>query len=209
MFSVNLIQMFRFDVIRLEVLIAKRQCGRNAAIVTDFSKILLAKSQQCRAVNLRVPADVILNARVKGLSILVVPRLLGLVFGFEKDRTGVPVILLSWQVSAPVQKQNAFARWSKMVGEGPATGARADDDDVKMILLRHLQSFFLPISIITYGPTSTIWSQLSQELLSGQKKVNRIGARCAAVIGMSTNSTPKLLVADRVSLTVCHSSFVQ
>jgi hypothetical protein len=43
-----------------------------------------------------------------------------------------------------------------MIGKRSTTGSRADDDDVKMILLRHLQSSLPPISIITYGPTSTI-----------------------------------------------------
>ena len=44
-FSVNVIQIFRLGVIRLELLIAERPCGRDAAIVADFSKILFAKSQ--------------------------------------------------------------------------------------------------------------------------------------------------------------------
>ena len=52
-------------------------------------------------------------------------------------------------------------------------------------------------------------SRPSQELLSGQKKVNRIGARCAGAIGISTNSIPKTVAADAVSLTVRHSSPLQ
>ena len=43
-----------------------------------------------------------------------------------------------------------------MVGECSATGACANDDYVKMILVRHLQPSLPPISIITYGPTTTI-----------------------------------------------------
>jgi hypothetical protein len=54
--------------------------------------------------------------------------------------------------------------------------------------------------------TDTIKSRPSQELLAVQKKVKRMGARCAARIGMSTNSTPSVVVEEGVSFTVCHSS---
>ena len=75
------------------------------------------------------------------LSVLVEPCFLGPIFRFKKNRAGVPVVFLSRQVVAPFQKQNAFAGWSKMIGERSAAGSGADDDDVKMILLRHGSSF--------------------------------------------------------------------
>ena len=103
----------------------------------DFSKILFAKSQQGRAVDLCIAADVVLNARMERDSVLVVPGFLGLILRFEKHCTRIPVVFFSRQVVAAFQKQNAFAGWSEMVGERSATGSRADDDDVKMILLRH------------------------------------------------------------------------
>ena len=103
-FSMNVIQVLRFRVIRLEVLIAERPGGRDAAIVADFPKILLAKPQQRRAINLRISADVILNAWVKLVSILVVPGFFGSVFRFEKDGAGFPVVFLPRQVAAPFQK---------------------------------------------------------------------------------------------------------
>src|ERR1700691_2369287 len=141
---VDVIQMLRFRVIRLSVLITARRGGWDTAIVPAFAEILLAKSQQCRPINLGIPANVILNAWVKRLPVLVIPRLLGLVLRFEKNRAGLPIILFSGQVSAPLQKQNAFARGSKMIGERSTTSSSADDDDVKMILLRHLHPHFLP-----------------------------------------------------------------
>ncbi len=105
--------------------------------MADFSKILLAKSQQGSAVDFCIAANVILNTGMECVSVLVVPGFLGLILRFKKHGTGIPVVLFSRQVVAPFQKQNAFAGWSEMVGERSATSSRADDDDVKMILLGH------------------------------------------------------------------------
>ena len=92
---VDMIKMLRLGVVRLEVLIAQWPRRRDAAVVPDFSEVLLAESQQGRAINLGIPADVILNAGVKRLSVLVIPGLLGPILRFEEDGPGIPVVFLS------------------------------------------------------------------------------------------------------------------
>ena len=107
-------------------------------MVYDLSEVSLTKPQQRRAIYLRIAADVILNAGLKRLAILVKPRLLGPVLGFDKDSAGVPVVFLTRQVPAPFQQQNPLPRRSQMVGECSSTGSRSYDDDIVMIVRSHM-----------------------------------------------------------------------
>ena len=83
MLAVNVIEVLRLGVVRLEVLVAQRPRGRNAVGVSDATEVLLAQAQQGGAVDLGVAADVILDPGMKGVAFLVGPRLLGPVLRLE------------------------------------------------------------------------------------------------------------------------------
>ena len=70
---------------------------------------------------------------MKRLAVLVVPGLVGPVFRFDKDGSGIPVVFLARQVPAPFEQQDSFPRWRQMVSERSSAGSRSDDDDVVMI----------------------------------------------------------------------------
>ncbi len=74
---VDVIQMLSLGVIGFKVVIAQRPCWRNTAVVDDFSEIPLTEPQQSRAINFGVAADVILDAGMKRLAVLVEPGLIG------------------------------------------------------------------------------------------------------------------------------------
>ncbi len=124
-------------VVGFEVLVAEWPGRRNAAVVSDFSEILFTKPQQGRSIHLRIATDVILNAGKERLAVLVIPRLIGPVLGFDKDSLGIPVVFLARQIPAPFEQQNSFARRRQMVSECPSAGSGSYDDDVVMIVWCH------------------------------------------------------------------------
>src|SRR3954462_9574722 len=71
---------------------------------------------------------------MKRLSILVAPRLLGVVSPLDVDRAGAPVVLLAAHVVAALDQQNPLARRGEMIDERAAACARPDDDHV---VVRH------------------------------------------------------------------------
>ena len=138
MLPVDMIKMLGLCVVGLEVLVAQRPGRRNAAVVSNLTEILLTKPQQGRAINLRIAADVILNAGKERLAVLVIPGLFGPVLGFDKDRLGIPVVFLARQVAAAFEKQNPFPRRRQMVSQRSSAGSRSDDDDVVTIVFSHV-----------------------------------------------------------------------
>ena len=105
---VDMIKLLGLCVVGLEILVAQWPGRRDAAVVRNLAEVPLTKPQQRRAINLRIAADVILNAGKKGLAVLVIPGFFGPVLGFDEDSFGVPVIFLARQVSAAFEQQNSF-----------------------------------------------------------------------------------------------------
>src|SRR2546428_3527011 len=104
--------------------------------MADLAEVLLPHPDERRPVELRVPADVVVGAGVELAAVLVAPGLLDVVAALGDDRVRVPVLLLAWDVIAPLEEEDALAGRREAVGEGPAPRARADDDHV-VAVVRH------------------------------------------------------------------------
>src|SRR5581483_1658061 len=135
--AVHMIEPFGFAVERLQIVVADLPGRRDAAVVLDLAEVFLAQSEQRRAEKFGVAADVIVGVRMKLLAVLVVPFFFGLIFSLEIDRARVPVVFFSRHVVAALEDENLLAARRKLVGEGPAAGAAADDNNVVMIALGH------------------------------------------------------------------------
>ena len=96
----------------------------------DLAEIPLAQPQEDGAVELRIAPDVVVDARMERLAVLVVPSLPGLVLVVDEHGLAVPVVLLARQVAAPFQQQDSLAGRGQLVSKRATASAGADDDDV-------------------------------------------------------------------------------
>src|SRR5207248_3579747 len=86
-----------------------------------------------RPVELRLPADVIVLARVERRAVLADPLLLRLVARVDEDLLGVPVLDLPLQVVAALDEQDPFSGRREPESKRAATCAGADDDHVEVV----------------------------------------------------------------------------
>ena len=136
---VHVVEVLGLGVVGLEVLVADRPRGGDAAVVPHLAEVLLPHPEERRAVELGVPAHVVMGAGVKLPAVLVAPRLLDVVAALDDDGVRVPVRLLARDVAAPLEEEDALAGGGQAVGERAAPSARADDDDV-VVIVRHQSS---------------------------------------------------------------------
>src|SRR4029450_5700016 len=90
------------------VLVGERPGGGDATVVGDLAEVLRAEPEQGGAVELRVPADVVVLLGGELVALAVAPLLVGRVLALEKDRGRVPVVALAGEVSAPFEQQDAL-----------------------------------------------------------------------------------------------------
>src|SRR5215813_9388185 len=135
--AVHLVEMFRFCVIRLQLVVADRPRRRDATMVTNFAEVLFAQAKERRTVEFSIAADVIVRVRMQLLTVRVAPGFLGVVLSFKVDRARAPVVLLAWHVITTFEQENFLAGRRESVCQGPAACACADDDYVVMIVRRH------------------------------------------------------------------------
>jgi len=133
-FPVDVIQMLGLPVIGFQIFIIDGPGRRHTPVVAQLAKIFFPQSKKGSAVELRISTNVVVRVRVKGLPGLVLPYFFRLVFPFDIDSPRIPVALLTRDVVASFQKQDSLARRSKGISERAPAGARADDDDVELIL---------------------------------------------------------------------------
>src|SRR6266700_729008 len=74
-----------------------------------------------------------MDAGMKRLAVLVAPGLVRLVALAGEDGLAAPVLPLARQIVAPLEDQDALARWREPVGERAASGTASDDDDIVTI----------------------------------------------------------------------------
>src|SRR5438552_18357877 len=99
--------------------------------MTERFKIPFAQPEQRRAINLRVAADVITEARINRAAVLV-EHLFGRII---LERTFVaPIVLLARQERPAFQHEDALAAAGEPMQQCPPACARADDDDVEMLV---------------------------------------------------------------------------
>src|SRR5207249_5509917 len=127
----------RLGVIRLQLLVRDRPGRRETSLVLDLAEILLAEPQQHCPVDFGVATDVVVDAGMENLPILVFPTDISFVLVVDEDGAGIPVLLLAREIVTPLEQQNSFPGRSQMISKRAAPGAGADDDRVIMVCLRH------------------------------------------------------------------------
>ena len=106
-------------------------------MVTELAEVLAAQAVERSPVELRLAADVVVDAGRETLAVLVVPGVLRDVAVLDEDLVGVPVLDLAREPVAAFEDEDPLAGRCQVSGEGPATGATADDDDVEVLAARH------------------------------------------------------------------------
>src|SRR5216110_159081 len=95
----------------------------------DLAEVLFAEAEQCRSVELRVPADVVVRVRMKIAPLRIAPSFFRgvppLVY-----RSRAPVLLLALPIIAALDQQDLLAGGRKFRSERAAACSCADDDDV-------------------------------------------------------------------------------
>src|SRR4051812_25384430 len=151
--------------------------------MADLAEVALPEPEEDRAVELCLPADVVVLAGTKGLSVLVVPRLVRLVLVAHEDCAAIPVVGLAAQVVAALEQQDALARGREPVGEGAAAAAAADDDHVvvaahSFVQIRATGEVHAPVAPRSFGWVSTSANSFTPSRAS------------SAVLRFSTTKTP-------------------
>src|SRR6266446_4775505 len=97
----------------------------------EFIRILFAQPKPGRAIDLRVAADEITESGPDLAAVLVEHHLGRIIL----ERTVIiPIVLLARQERPAFQHQDALAAWRKAIQQSATARARADDDDVEMLV---------------------------------------------------------------------------
>src|ERR1044072_7854758 len=112
-----MVELLRLGVVRLKLVIRDGPGRRDSAVMANLPEILLAKSKERRAIELRVAADIVICVRVKLMAAAVTPGLFRVVPGIYIHRAGIPVLLLALDVIAALQEQDALSRIRQSVRE--------------------------------------------------------------------------------------------
>ena len=94
-------------------------------------EILLAQPKKRCAKHFGRAPDEIMNAGLKCVIVLVIPRVLGHIAVLDEDLGRVPILLLARKIPAALENENALAGRRKLKGQRTAARTAADDDDVE------------------------------------------------------------------------------
>jgi hypothetical protein len=109
-------------------------------MVAKLTEVLRAEAEQCRAIELGVPADVVVDLGLELVAVPVVPGLLRGVLPAYEHCLGLPVVALPWQEWSSLQPEHLCAVRGKSVPERPTPGSRPDDDNVVVLVVCHAGS---------------------------------------------------------------------
>src|SRR6516225_348223 len=109
-------------------------------MVAQLAEVLLAEAEERRAVELGVASHRVVGVRVERVALAVVPDLLRLVAALDVHPARVPVGLLPGDEVAALEEEDALAGGGQGLGQRPAAGAGADDDDVVAVHGTNLRS---------------------------------------------------------------------
>src|SRR4029453_6459901 len=113
---VDLVALFGQGVVGLHVVVADRPGRRDAVVVLQLAEVLPSQPVQRRAVQLGGAADEVVDLRLEGLALGVVPGVGGDVAVVDEHIRGGPVLRLAGQPAAPLQQQDALARGGQVPG---------------------------------------------------------------------------------------------
>ena len=128
-----LVEPFGLGVPRLEVVVAQRPGRGQPVDVLDLAEVRRAQPVQRRAVHFGRPAHEVVHLRLERPAVGVVPRIGRDVPVVDEDRLRVPVGQFTDQEVAAFQEQDLLTGLREHVGQRPAAGPGAHDDDVIVI----------------------------------------------------------------------------
>ena len=131
--AVHVVEPLGRGVVRLELGIRDRPCGRQPTGMAHLAEVRFAHAQERRAVELGVAAHEIVRAGLELVALAVQPALGVVVAAFEHRRLGAPVLCFTLHVVATLHDQDALAGPGQCPGQRAATGAAADDQDVPVV----------------------------------------------------------------------------
>src|SRR6266702_8423022 len=141
---------FCLGIVRFEIVVADRPSRRQSTIMMQQAEVFSAETKQRSAVELRVPAHIVVRVRMKRLSLRVVPVLLRLVLSFEVHQRWIPVGFLARNKVTTFKNKDSFSRGRKPVGESAPSSSASDDDDVVVVNATH--GYFLSFRKICSSP---------------------------------------------------------
>ena len=103
--------------------------------MAQLAEVLLPQPVEGGAVELRRAADEVVDLRLKGCAVRVVPRLGRHVAVLHEHVLREPVLGLTWEPVAAFEQEDPLARRSQMPCERPAACTGADDDHVVVVHL--------------------------------------------------------------------------
>ncbi len=109
-------------------------------MVAKLTEVLRAEAEQGRAIELGVPADVVVHLWLELVAVPVIPGLLRGVLPAYEYRVGLPVVALPGQKRPTLQPEHLRAVRGKPVPECPTSGSRPDDDNVVVLVVCHAGS---------------------------------------------------------------------
>jgi len=124
---------FRATIVRLEVSIGERPCGRDAAFVMDDAEVFGAETKESCTVDFGLAADEVGLLGMERFVVLVEPDVFGVVAVVDEDGGGVPVEFFLREKWAAFKDEDALSCLREMKGESPSAGSGPDDDGVVLI----------------------------------------------------------------------------
>src|SRR5207244_497178 len=134
---VNVIELFRFQVVRFEFIVRDGPSRGDSAEMANLAKIFLAKAEERGAVKFGVASDVVVGVRMERLAVLIAPLFLSLVLGLDIDGARIPIGFLPGNIVAPFQDEDAFPSGSERVHQCSAARSGSDNNYVVVLVLSH------------------------------------------------------------------------
>ena len=144
--AVHMVHALRARVVRLHLVVRDRPGRRDATVVPQLPEVGFAQAEQRGAVELGVAPHRVVRVRVQVAPVGVLPDLLRLVPAVHVHCPGVPVLLLTADVVAPLEQQDALPGRRESVHQRAPASPGPDHDQV--VCVRHAPSS----SFVAHGP---------------------------------------------------------
>src|SRR5215831_14858647 len=105
--------------------------------MANLSKVLLPETEESRAVEFRVAADVVVRVRVELFPVFVAPDFLRLILAVHVNGPGAPVLLLARHEVPTLEDQDPLPRRGERPEQSSAARPRSDDDRVIVTVRAH------------------------------------------------------------------------
>ena len=129
--AVHLVHLLCLQVVRLHLVVSDRPRGRHTVVVLQLAKVLATHAVQRNSIELRSTAHEVMHLRLERFVLLVVPGVRRHVSVIDEQVLRQPVLGLTTQPVAALEKKDTLARGSEVARERPSASAGANDDDVE------------------------------------------------------------------------------